>query len=179
MVTRTPALRLALRWLTLALIGGTVACGDDHGRPGSLEEWRAQRSHFDETIWVDERLAQEYEQSLVTLWDALLDADRRGDPAAKVDVLANVALERITIGKPVALEMLDHGIERFRFDESQRNLDGSEWSAFVRELSADGYQLVQSEWHHARFEPPQTDAPARSPIARTGASRSRTERSTS
>jgi hypothetical protein len=120
---------------------------------------------LDETVWADERLAQQYEQSLVLLWDALLAADRRGDRAAKVDVLAGVALEEITIGKPVRVEVLDHGIERFSLAEHSRSLDGSQWSAFVRGLAADGTQLVQSGWHHARFEPPGTDMPARSLVS--------------
>jgi len=141
------------------------ACGEGNDRPGSLEEWRAQRARLDQTVWVDERLAQQYEQSLVALWDALLAADRRGDPAAKADVLAGVQLERITLGKPVPLETLDHGIERFGLAESQRSLDSSEWSAFVRKLAAEGYQLVQSEWHHTRFEPPQAGTPARSLVS--------------
>ncbi len=162
MMTRSLAPRPALRSLRFALIGALaygLACGEGNGRPASLEEWQAQRSRLDETVWANERLAQHYERSLVALWDALLAADRRGDAAAKADVLANDALERITLGRPVSVEALDHGIERFASAEPLRRLDSSVWSAFVREPAAGGYQLVQSEWHHARFEPPQTGAP--------------------
>jgi hypothetical protein len=167
-VTRSLAARRALRFLRFALIGALaygLACGEGNGRPASLEEWQAQRSRLDETVWANERLAQQYEQSLVALWDALLAADRRGDPAAKADVLASVALERITLGTPVSVEALDHGIERFALAEPRRSLNSSEWSAFVHELATGGYQLVQSEWHHARFEPAQTGAPARSLVS--------------
>jgi len=142
-----------------------LACDEDDRRPASLEAWRAQRSRLDESVWANERLAQQYEQSLVALWDALLAADRRGDPAAKADVLARVALERITLGKPVPIEALDHGIERFALAEPKRDLDRAQWSAFVHELATGGYELVQSEWHHTSFEPPQTGAPARSLVS--------------
>ena len=142
-----------------------LACGDGAGRPGSLEEWRAQHARLDETVWADERLAQQYEQTLVALWDSLLAADRRGDPAGKADVLASVAVEHITLGTPVAVEALEHGIQRFAFAAPRRGLASSEWSALVRELAAAGYHLVQSEWHHARFEPPQTGVPARSLVS--------------
>ena len=101
-VARSLAPRLPLRFGKFALIGALacgLACGEGDGRPASLEEWRAQRSRLDETVWANERLAQDYEQSLVTLWDALLAADRRGDPAAKAHVLASVALERIDEGQ--------------------------------------------------------------------------------
>jgi hypothetical protein len=167
-VTPSLATRLAPCWLRFALIGALaygLACGESDSRPASLEEWRAQRSRLDQTVWADERLAQEYEQSLVALWDALLAADRRGDSAAKADVLARVALERITLGTPLPVEALDHGIEKFEFDEPRQSLDSSEWGAFVRELAAGGHELVQSEWHHARFEPPGTDTPARSLVS--------------
>jgi hypothetical protein len=167
-VTRSLAARLALRSLRFALIGGVacgLACGEGDRRPASLQEWKAQRSRLDESVWASERLAQQYEQSLVALWDALLEADRRGDPTAKADVLARVALERITLGTPVPVETLDHGIERFALGEPKRSLTGPQWSAFVRELAEGGYRLVQSEWHHARFEPPQTGTPARSLVS--------------
>ena len=167
-MTRSLASRLVHRCVEFALIGVLafgLACGEGVDRPSSLEEWRAQRARLDETVWADERLAQEYEQSLVVLWDALLAADRRGDPSAKAEVLASVALERITIGKPVLVETLDHDIERFELSQPHRRLNSSQWSAFVRELAAGGYQLIQSEWHHARFEPAQTDAPARSLVS--------------
>ncbi len=133
-VARSLAPRPPLRSLRFALIGVLaygLACGEDDGRPASLEESQAQRSRLDETVWANERLAQHYEQSLVALWDALLAADRRGDPAAKADVLASVALERITLGTPVAVEALDHGIERFALAEPLRSLDSSVWSALV------------------------------------------------
>jgi hypothetical protein len=163
-VTRSLAPRRAFRSLSFALAYG-LACGEGNDRPASVEEWQAQRARLDETVWADERLAQQYEQSLVALWDALLAADRRGDPAAKADALASVALERITLGTPVSVEALDHGIERFALAGPRRSLDSSGWSAFVRELATGGYRLVQSEWHHARFEPPQTGAPARSLVS--------------
>jgi hypothetical protein len=148
---------------TLALaLACLLACDEDDRRPTSLEAWQAQRSQLDESVWANERLAHRYERSLVALWDALLAADRRDEQAAKADVLARVALQNIALGKAGPVETLDHGIERFTLGESKRDLDASQWSAFVHDLAAGGYRLVQSEWHHSSFEPPQTDAPARS-----------------
>ena len=153
------------RFALVATLAFGLACGEGNDKPASLEEWREQRSRLDETVWANERLAQQYEQSLVALWDALLAADRRDERAAKADVLADVALERITLGTPASVETLAHGIERFAMAEPKQDLDRSQWSAFVDELAAGGYQLVQSEWHHASFEPPQADAPARSLVS--------------
>jgi len=146
--------------LALAFLG--FGCGDGTLRPGSLEAWREHRAQLDETVWADERLAQEYERTLFSLWDALLGADRAGDPDAKAGILASIGLERLSIGSPVPVETLDHGILRFTFGEPRRSLSSPEWGSLVRELRDAGYRLVQSEWHHLRFEPPTADAPARS-----------------
>jgi hypothetical protein len=142
-----------------------VACGPGEDRPSSLEEWRAHRSRLDEGVWANERLAREYEKTLVSLWDSLLAADRTGDPAAKVDTLAGIRLEQITIGTPRLAVLLEHGIERLAFGEPVERLGAQEWSGRVRDLAADGSRLVQSEWHHARFEPATVDAPARSLVS--------------
>jgi hypothetical protein len=142
-----------------------LGCGDDAARPSSLDEWRAQRSKLDETVWANERLAQEYEQTLVALWDALLAADHRDDSGAKAGVLASFPMEQVTIGLPNSVEGLDHGIERFAFDEPHESLTAATWSSLVHELASDGMQLIQSEWHHSRFAPQKADAPARSLVS--------------
>jgi len=144
---------------------GTLACGDAERPPSSLEEWRAQRHRLDATIWANERLAQSYERSLVALWDDLLQADRRGRPAEKVEALANVGVERMTIGSMAPIGVLDHGIEKFAFDAPHRDLAGADWVHLVRDLSEKGHRLIQSEWHHSRFEPPGAGAAARSLVS--------------
>ena len=142
-----------------------LACGEADDRPESLEQWRAQRARLDETVWANERLAQQYERTLVALWDALLEADRRGEPADKAGILADLAVERVTIGTPVPVEALDHGIERLTFGAPRRSLSATQWSDLVGRLATAGYRLVQSEWHHAKFEPQTEAAPARSLVS--------------
>jgi hypothetical protein len=142
-----------------------LACPEVDRRPSSLEEWRAQRARLDETVWANERLAQQYEQTLVALWDALLQADRRGEPADKAEILADLAVERVTIGTPVPVEALDHGIERLLFEGPRRSLTSTQWSDLIGDLAGAGYRLIQSEWHHARFEPPTDESPARSLVS--------------
>jgi hypothetical protein len=161
--------------LLIALPLGILTCNDERpdarvarsaaARPSSLEAWRAQRTRLDETVWADEKLAQQYERSLVALWDALLAAGRRGDPSAKVEVLASLEFETLTIGTPRSVERLDHGIERFEFGLPHRTLTSREWATFLEGLASAGYRLVQSEWHHARFHPPTAGSPAHSLVA--------------
>ncbi len=161
--------------LLIALPLGILACNGERpdalvapsaaARPSSLEAWRAQRTRLDETVWADEKLAQQYERTLVALWDALLDAGRRGDPSAKVDVLSSLEFETLTIGTPRSVERLDHGIERFEFGLPHRTLTSREWATFLEGLASAGYRLVQSEWHHARFHPATAGSPAHSLVA--------------
>ena len=157
--------RRSLGFALIATLTCAFACDEGDRRPTSPEEWRARRSRLDASVWADEALAQQYERSLVALWDALLAADRRGEPAAKADVLAAVALEHITLGRPERIETLDHGIAHFSLAGSQRTLDAEQWAVWVRGLAQAGYQLVQSEWRHASFEPPRPNAPARSRVS--------------
>jgi hypothetical protein len=154
---------------------GVLTCNDDRqdtmdapsaaARPSSLEAWRAQRARLDQTVWADEKLAQQYERTLVALWDALLAAGRRGDPSAKIEVLSSLEFETLAVGAPEAVERLDHGIERLEFGLPHRTLTSGEWATFLEELASTGYHLVQSEWHHARFQPSTAGSPARSQVA--------------
>ncbi len=165
-MTRFRAYRLPARLLLVVCTAvWGLACPEADSRPSSLEEWRAQRARLDETVWANERLAQQYEQTLVALWDALLQADRRGEPADKAGILADLAVERITIGTPVPVEVLDHGIERIVFEAPRQTLTSTEWAGFVGDLASEGYRLVQSEWHHARFEPKTDESRARSLVS--------------
>ncbi len=129
---------------------------------GNLLADRAQR---DATVWETENLAQEYENSLVVLWDDLLGASRRGDRTDKFRVLAEIGLEELVVGTPTIPQRIDHGIESSAFSSPLRSLDNSQWRLLLEGLEAEGYELVQSEWHHARFTPPGPRAPARSQVA--------------
>ena len=161
-------------WVAVAIAAlAPVGCGDQRAaapgsvaeRPDSLEEWREARAQLDATVWADEVLAQEYERTLVALWDALLAAERRGDAAATRAALGQVGLRELRVGTPERSETLDHEIELLRFSEPFETLDPEAWQRRLEELFESGYRLVQSEWHHARFELPAGGAPARSRVS--------------
>jgi hypothetical protein len=158
----------SLLFLTLLLLA-SAGCRDDAappgatGKPRSVADWKAQRAKLDETVWADETLAQEYERTLVALWDALLAAGH--DSAAKVAVLSSLEFEELTIGAPRPVEELEHGIRSFALDASSRMFARADWEAFLGGLAGEGYRLIQSEWHHARFFPASAASPARSSIA--------------
>jgi hypothetical protein len=142
---------------------GWLGCRDD--RPATVEEWKAHRARLDETVWADEILAQEYDRTLVSLWDGLLRAGRSWDPAGKVEVLSSIDFEELMLGTPRRIEELDHGIEVFEFNPPYTTLASNDWAAFLERLAGVGYRLVQSEWRHVRFSPPVGGSPARSQVA--------------
>jgi hypothetical protein len=128
--------------------------------PESVEEWQEHRSRLDATVWSDEAAARHHEQVLVALWDRLLAAS--GDPDGTLLALSSVDFETVTIGTPRRLEQLDHGIARLDFASPTRELTVRDWTDLLEGLAQDGYELTQSEWHHARFVPERGGNPAQS-----------------
>jgi hypothetical protein len=128
--------------------------------PESVGEWQQHRTRLDATVWSDEAAARHHEQVLVALWDHLLAA--RSDPDATLSALTSVEFEAMTVGVPHLAERLDHGIERLEFGSPTRELAPRQWADLLEGLARDGYVLVQSEWHHARFVPARDGVPARS-----------------
>jgi hypothetical protein len=150
--------RVFLAVLTIAHI---LACSEE---PPAID-LKAQRAQLNETTWANERLAQEHEQTLVALWDALLENERKDARELAPDIFAALEFEEITLGAARSVDMLKHDIEVFEFAEPLTLLDRAAWGAFVHKLAADQITLSQSEWHHARFEPATAKSPARSEVS--------------
>ncbi|MFV1978741.1 MAG: FG-GAP repeat domain-containing protein, partial [Myxococcota bacterium] len=157
----------AVASVSAALLLATLpGCGEDPaGPPQSLEDWIAHQRHLEETVWADEFISQQYERTLVSLWDRLLHAKRKGGPGAKSEILASIDFESLTIGTLAQSEALDHGIAVFEVRQPHTTLAHDDWVEFVERLSKSGYRLAQSEWHHTRFTPPTDDSPAQSQVA--------------
>lgn len=123
----------------------------------------AHRLKRDETVWKNEVLAQEYEQSLVRLWDKLLAQDRRPD-GDKYDVLASIDFDTISFGKMESVEEIDHGITITHYREKIGQAPHADWVRLIDDYRMTGLRLVQSEWHHSAFDPPSESSPARSVV---------------
>ena len=93
---RASAIPLVSAALLLAVLSG---CSEDRAAfPQSLDSWIAHRQQLEETVWADELIAQQYERTLVALWDALLRADRNDVPGAKSKIFASIDFDTLTIG---------------------------------------------------------------------------------
>ena len=135
----------------MVLVMGTIgACGWMEDPRAEAEkrsqELAAERQALDATVWAEERLAQQYEATFVSLWDSLRQSEN------PVDVLAGFELGEIEIGDPGGRREVLDGIFRADLDRSPRALTRDEWIVWLDELRTGGFTLVQSEWHHASFE---------------------------
>ena len=139
-------------WIALALalflIGATATVWwrPEESAPVRAKRMARERQQLDETVWAAEVTAQEYEQTFVALWDALRD---KPDPFA---VLGRFPFESLHVGAAGKAEDLELGILRTRYGAPQRKLSRKEVGEILRSLQSDGYEIVESEWHHANFE---------------------------
>ena len=115
----------------------------------TLSDLRVKR---DSTVWQKERLAQEYERAIVKFWDQLLVEQRKGQEGNPFVVFASQAMESIRVGVPGAAESIGWGVTVKRLDEEVRTLGQSGWKRLTTSLDAGGYQIEQTEWHHATFD---------------------------
>ena len=114
-------------------------------------EMLAERRRLDQSVWAEEQRSHIYESVLVRFWDDLL-AQGRHPKGDKFSVFKAIPLKQIHLGLLRPRERLQWGIEISRMDLPKRNINHDDWIALLERYKQDGYRLVQSEWHHARFE---------------------------
>ena len=96
-----------------------------------------------------ERRARELEsRGLVPFWDRMNAAD----PAERFQVLADVGLESLRLGKPQATTTYDLGIEERQYGEGGELIDAAGWRKLLEQVRDEGYRITHSDWHQERFE---------------------------
>ncbi|MCP4849148.1 MAG: CRTAC1 family protein [Verrucomicrobiaceae bacterium] len=112
----------------------------------SFQEELEGRKSLDETVWKEERLAQFYEQRIVRLWDEL-----RRSPK-KLETLSLFPFGQLDVpGRSSAIQ-LDNGIQRTVFNGGFTSYSKESFGLKVKQLIREGFVLIQSEWHHQRFD---------------------------
>ena len=107
----------------------------------------AERRQVDQSVWALELLAEKHEDVFIKLWD---DLRTQQDKAA---VLAQFPFGELILGDPGQATNLDHGIRTTRLREPGERLTSEAWHNWLHKFTKQGYQLVDSEWRHARFDP--------------------------
>jgi enediyne biosynthesis protein E4 len=101
------------------------------------------------TIWAPELLAQQHAKVIEELWDSLNTATN------KLSLLELFKFSQIIVPRFKPTIPLPHGIDLLE-GPSGAPLNHSEWLTFLREQAAAGWQLVQTEFRHVRFDPHQS-----------------------
>lgn len=112
------------------------------GAAGMLRE----RQRLDETVWREEVEAQHYEEFFVSLWD---DLRATPDPLNRLSL---VSFKELLIGQPGDAVKHDWNILTTDLGEPTQTLDQIGFAQKCQELASQGYRIIQTEWHHSRFE---------------------------
>lgn len=144
----------------------TRDAGSDSGDSGYIskrierekEEIAKTAREWDETVWAEEVLAQEYEDTFVKLWD---DLRASGD---KIEALKSFETDELVIGAASSTEMRSHGISVTTFGKPPQALSPDGRRSWLENMNALGFRLVQSEWHHRKFERSRDDNRVRSTV---------------
>ena len=120
-----------------------------------------ERKKLDETVWKNEVLAQEHEQVFTWLWDRMLgDEDH-------YKVLAEFPFETIVLPNLAEVGKLDWGIRSFKSDENLKTILFQDWKNELDTWQSAGYRLLDSEWHHLKFDPAGEGVEAKSTVSYT------------
>ena len=109
---------------------------------GVIQEIR----ELDETVWKKEQLAQEYEQTIVALWDRLRPAQDKFQP------LAEFSFDTLSLGRLDETTTRENGVTVRAFVPGGPKLDSEQWRDLLGTFHAQGFRIVETEWHHSRFD---------------------------
>lgn len=124
-------------------------------------EIESREKQLDQTVWANERLAEQHETFFIRLWDSLRQETNR------FGVLRRFPAGEIKLGAQGPSTGIAHQIQISSLAPPLHSFSGKEWETFLSEMEVAGYRLEQSEWRHAKFIPATANAPARSVIAMT------------
>ncbi len=122
----------------------------------SLNTIKALREQRDQTVWQEEKMAQQYETAFIDLWDKLRACGNLFQPLRDFPL---ETIEQPNFGKP---ETLLEGVTlRTHQTTPSGDWSRSQYLELLTKLETEGYKIDQSEWHHTHFKPP-SEFPARS-----------------
>ena len=133
-------LTILCAFLTQVLVGSDIS-----EKENLVEELEKERQQLDETVWANEILAQKYEKYFIKLWDNIRVSDD------KLSVLGEFKFGKLSLGGFFKKDELKWGILNYHFKNEGKVYGQQEWASWMEELKR-RYRLIQTEWHHAKFE---------------------------
>jgi hypothetical protein len=121
-----------------------------------------ERVTLDETVWKDESLAQDYEETIVYYWDQMIQPN--SDVLA---VISTVDASTFSVGELVGSDTIEWSIKKSTGGGTPQTFNKERWSQAVRRIMADGYVVESAEFHQSQFTPPMESQPAKSVFSTT------------
>ncbi|MBK1879227.1 CRTAC1 family protein [Pelagicoccus mobilis] len=110
----------------------------------------SQRQNLDSSVWEQERLAQEYETAFIQLWDRMRAQSDQSKALEAFD------FDQLLLPNFEHKQSYKEGIKSYKpVQGSDAPLSKTEFQSLIQSYRDRGFQIEQSEWHHARFDAPQ------------------------
>jgi hypothetical protein len=106
----------------------------------------ATQTQLDQTVWAKERLAEQYEQVFIRLWDELRQAE---DPFA---VLGKFPFGDLRLAERESTEDHAWGIKLTRFGKVGPLLNVERWREWLASRTSAGWRVAQTEWRQREFD---------------------------
>lgn len=126
-----------------------------------LAALEAREQSMAATVWAPELLAQRAGRTFEALWDSL----NRAGLTNRLEIAATLPASAIVTPRWHDPEALPHGIHQSFPDPARApgaTLDAEGWRSLVKNAAGAGWQLLQLEFRHLKFDPPRDDRPGRS-----------------
>ena len=127
----------------------TEAKGVAEPNQPALQALAEEQVRFDQTVFRHEVDAQAYESAFVALWDRL-----RSTEAFKV--LRQFPFVRLEFPLPAEWKPVNLGVSGIRqatLNGEPISTDHAGYLAQLNKLEAEGWRIIQTEWHHSEFRP--------------------------
>lgn len=86
-------------------------------------------------------------EGVVPFWDRLLEAT----PAQRLEVLAALSFDSLTLGIASPPESSDLGIITRQIRAGGEMIDPAKWKSLLTQYKKAGYSITHSDWHHSAF----------------------------
>lgn len=130
-----------------SLLSKSSLAGETYDTVGkSLEQLKEQEAKLDRELWSKEVLASQYSERITKLWDDLIAQSHSLEP---LKALEFSKLTLPTSGEPVPLKW---EVSLDSFSGAAQTFSRAQFAALLDKLSAEGFKLQQSEWHHSEFD---------------------------
>jgi len=127
------------------LLVGTITSDIEN----TVKQLESERQQLNETIWANEKLAQQYERYFMKLWDSIRVSED------KLSILNEFKFGKLSLGEDFSKEELKWGILKYQFKDGGKIYKQKDWASWLEELKL-RYRVIQTEWYHVNFETTET-----------------------